>query len=415
MTLSVEQISKLEDCKIRAKKVYENYDEKLNNFLNEQLVELKKQDNSISNFSEDEIKDLKISFQAIQSEKKMWAIMGLALSAYPSGISPIIFGAINILFNSLGFFNSQERFFKQIMEAVERLIDKKLSQERERQSEEYFSRNGTKNVNCGIIPNDIQAMTNEQLSSSLQFQLMIYRDKITDGLIYLRKKRLSSLGKEWGFSDFDVEDAKKKIHDYTIQFFETTVTAGWMLSRHIHGNASPYLGYHIPPYFDAVRKFKNADFTYFPHRAFDYQRNAVGAHFNCGDERGSHLLYPGITQGFTLLTNSLSSGFKELTGQGLNIPATLVVNFESAKRRSFKVKIHHQILGNAKWIVKSGNVTETLAYNEGTEKEIRNSYFVFNENFENSPHGTNESKLITVENEQVTIDCVRSVEEGSKD
>ncbi|KAM9964458.1 hypothetical protein ACTFIW_004222 [Dictyostelium discoideum] len=101
-----------------------------------------------------------------------------------------------------------------------------------------------------------------------------------------------------------------------------------------------------------------------------------------------------------------------LTGQGLNIPATLVVNFESAKRRSFKVKIHHQILGNPKWIVKSGNVTETLAYNEGTEKEIRNSYFVFNENFENSPHGTNESKLITVENEQVTLDCVRSVEEG---
>ncbi|KAM9964434.1 hypothetical protein ACTFIW_004198 [Dictyostelium discoideum] len=276
MTLSVEQISKLEDCKIRAKKV------------------------------EDEIKDLKISFQAIQSEKsakklysefpfpEMWAIMGPALSADPSGISPIIFGAINILFNSLGLFNSQERFFKQIMEAVEKLIDKKLSQERERQciirfqqlqktgddyfqlAEEYFSRNGTKNVNRGIIPNDIQAMTNEQLSSSLQFQLMIYRDKITDGLIYFKEESelINTIGfyiltaaqylclqrdchlygKEWGFSDFDVEDAKKKIHDYTIQFYKTTVTAGWMLSRHIHGNASPYLGYYIPPYFDALKR-----------------------------------------------------------------------------------------------------------------------------------------------------------------
>ncbi|KAM9981850.1 hypothetical protein ACTFIY_004151 [Dictyostelium cf. discoideum] len=467
MTLSVEQISKLEECKTRAKKVYENYDEKFINFLNEQLVELKKQNNLISNFSQDEIKDLKISFQSIQSEKsanelysefpfpEMWQIMGLALSADPSGVSPIIFGAINILFNSLGLFNSQEKFFKQIMEAVEKLIDKKLSAERERQcimkfqqlqktgddyftlAEEYFKRNGKKNVNGGIIPNDIQAMTKEQLNSSLQFQLMIYRDKITDCLIYFKEESelINTIGfyiltaaqylclqrdchlygKEWGFSDFDVEDAKKKIHDYSIEFFEITVKSGWMLSRHMYSEEnSPIFGYYKPPYFDTVRKFKNADFTYYPQRAFDYQRNIGEIHFNCSDERGSHLLYPGLISGFTQATNCLSSGFKGLKAGNYNIGVTLIVKFESVKKRSFKVKIHHKILGNAKWIVESGHVQEVLAYNEGTEKEIRNSYFVYNENFVNPPHGTNESKLITVENEQVTFKCIRSMDGGVK-
>ncbi|EAL65892.1 N-terminal delta endotoxin domain-containing protein [Dictyostelium discoideum AX4] len=467
MTLSVEQISKLEESKIRAKKVYENYDEKLNNFLNEQLVELKKQNNSISNFSENEIKDLKISFQSIQSEKsanelysefpfeEMWAIMGLALSADPSGVAPIIFGAINILFNSLGLFNSQERFFKQIMEAVEKLIDHKLSQERERQciikfqqlqktgddyfvlAEEYFSRNGNKNVSRSIIPNDIQVMTNEQLNSSLQFQLMIYRDKITDGLIYFKEESelINTIGfyiltasqylclqrdchlygKEWGFSDFDVEDAKKKIHDYTIEFFEITVKSGWKLSRHMHSEeTSPIFGYYRPPYFDVVRKFKNADFTYYPHRAFDYQRNVGEIHFNCGDERGSHLLYPGLIVGFSQVTNSLSSGFKGLTAGTLNLQVTLIVKFESIKKRSFKVKIHHHINGNATWVVESGPVSEVLSFNQGTEKEFRNSYFVYNESLQNPPHATNESKLITVENEQVTFKCIRSMNGGTK-
>ncbi|KAN0004222.1 hypothetical protein ACTFIZ_010381 [Dictyostelium cf. discoideum] len=467
MTLSVEQISKLEECKIRAKKVYENYDEKFKNYLNQQLVELKKQNNSFSNFSEDEIKDLKISFQSIQSDEsakelysefpfpEMWAIMGVALSADPSGVSPIIFGAINILFNSLGLFNSQEKFFKQIMEAVEKLIDKKISQERERQciikfqqlqktgdeyfelAEEYFSRNGNKNVNQGIISNDTKAMTNEQLNSSIQFQLMMYRDKITDGLIYFGEESelINTIGfyiltaaqylclqrdchlygKEWGFSDFDVEDAKKKIHEYSIQFFEVTVKSGWLLSRHVHSEeTSPIFGYYKPPYFDTVRKFKNADFTYYPQRAFDYQRKIGEIHYDCGDERGSHLLYPGLISGFSQTTNSLSSGFKGLSALNYNLPVTLIVKFESIKKRSFKIKIHHKIVGNAKWIVQSGNVSEELDYKEGTEKEIRNSYFVYNENLVNPPHGTNESKLITVENEQVTLKCIRSMDGGVK-
>ncbi|KAN0027044.1 hypothetical protein ACTFIU_009724 [Dictyostelium citrinum] len=459
MALSEQQISKLEECKIRAKKVYENYDEKFKEYLNEQLVELKKQNKSVTNFGEDEIKDLKISFQSIQAEKSakelysefpfedMWTILGLSLTADPTGISPIVFGAINFLFQKLGLFNSQEKFFKQIMEAVEKLIDKKLSAERERQciikfqqlqktgddyfvlTEDYFSRNGNKNVNRNIIPNEIQSMSNEKLNSSIQFQLILYRDKITDGLIYFEEESelINTIGfyiltaaqylciqrdchlygKEWGFNDFDIGDAKNRIHDYTIKFYEKIIQAGWMLSRHKHGDNSPYFGYSLPPYFDAARKFKNADFTYYPHRAFDYQRNLGEVHFDCGDERGSHLLYPGLILGFAQQTNSLTSGFKGLTATH-DLPVTLIVKFESIKKRSFKVKIHHTIIGNAKWVVESGPVREELSYKEGTEKEVRNSYFVYNENLVNPPYGTNESKLITVENEQVVFKCVRS-------
>ncbi|KAN0036007.1 hypothetical protein ACTA71_005305 [Dictyostelium dimigraforme] len=465
MTLSGQQISKLEECKIRAKKVYEDYDEKLKEFLNEQLVELKKQNNSISNFSKEEIKDLEISFQSIQAEKSakelyndfpfedIWSILGLALSADPSGISPIIFGAINFIFQKLGLFGSQERFFKQIMEAVEKLIDKKLSEERTRQciirfqqlqktgddyfvlAEEYFSRNGNKNVNRTIIPNEIQSMTNEKLNSSIQFQLILYRDKITDGLIYFEEESelINTIGfyiltaaqylciqrdchlygKEWGFSDFDISDAKKRIHDYTIKFYEKIIKAGWMLSRHNHGDdLSPVFGYSLPPYFDAVRRFKNADFTYYPTRAFDYQRNRGEIHFNCGDESGSHLLYPGLILGFSQQTFSLTAGFKGLNATNYNLPVTLIVKFESIKRRSFKIKIHHTIKGKAKWIVESGSVSEVLDYAEGSEKEVRNSYFVYNEDLINPPYGTNESKVITVENEQVVLKGIRSIDGG---
>ncbi|EGC40458.1 hypothetical protein DICPUDRAFT_146684 [Dictyostelium purpureum] len=59
MSLSNEKITRLQDCRDRSKKVYENYDEKFKLFLNEQLQELKKIDSSITSFDAEETTVLK--------------------------------------------------------------------------------------------------------------------------------------------------------------------------------------------------------------------------------------------------------------------------------------------------------------------------------------------------------------------
>ncbi|EGC36529.1 hypothetical protein DICPUDRAFT_54574 [Dictyostelium purpureum] len=468
MSLSNEQITRLQDCRDRSKKVYENYGEKLKVYLDEQLQELKKIDSSVTTLDAEQMNNLKLAFQEIQAEKiakelyggfpfeDLWTILGFSLSADPTGISGVIFGAFNFLFGKLGLFNSQERFFKQIMEAVEQLIDKKISEEKRRQciikfqqlqktgddyfelAEEYFKRKGNKNAQDSLISNEIKSMPNETLSSSLQVQLILYRDKITDGLIYFGEESelintiglyiltasqylcvqrdCALYGKEWGFSDFDVNDAKSKIHSKSIEFYQMVIKAGWELSRHVHGETvSPIVGYYLPPYFDAVKVFRNTDFTYYPVRATEYRREPPNIIYEVDDTKGSHLIGPNILSGWGLLTNSLTSGFKGVSATNINLPATLIIKFPSAKSRTFKVKFHHRIVYEADWTIKAGEVIENFVFKEGTETEKRNSYFVYNENTNNNPpYGVNITKAITVTTEQVTFTSNRSFGNGGK-
>ncbi|EGC39568.1 hypothetical protein DICPUDRAFT_93552 [Dictyostelium purpureum] len=461
MSLSNQQITRLQDCRDKSKKVYENYDEKLKLFLEEKLQELKKIDSSFTTFDNEQMNNAKIAFQEIQAEKSakelygefpfhdLWKILGIALSADPYGVAPIIFGALNLLFEKLGLFNSQEVFFKQIMEAVEKLIDKKLSDERKRQciirfqqiqktgddyyilAEEYFKRNGNKNVNDSLISNEIKSMPNETLSSSLQVQLILYRDKITDGLIYFEEESelINTIGlyiltasqylciqrdcvlygKEWGFSDFDVNDARSRIHSYTIDFYKTILNAGWKLSRHVHGeNLSPVYGYYRPPYFDAATVFRSADFTYFPVRAFDYTSTPPNI-IEVDDSKGSHLFGLPPSLGWNTFTHSLAGGYQVLSAQNIYLPSIYVIKFPSAKSRTFKIKFHHRIFNEANWTLVAGAVVENFVFKEGTETEKRNPFFVYHENYDHNPsYGVNETKAITVSTQQVMLTSNRS-------
>ncbi|EGC40459.1 hypothetical protein DICPUDRAFT_25123 [Dictyostelium purpureum] len=341
------------------------------------------------------------------------------------------------------------------MEAVEKLIEKKLSEERRRQciirfqqlqktgddyfvlAEEYFKRNGNKNVNDSIISNEIKSMSNETLSSSLQFQLILYRDKITDGLLYFGEESelINTIGlyiltaaqylciqrdcvfygKQWGFSDFDVNDARSRLHSYSIDFIKKVIKGGWMLSRHSYGEeASPYLGYFFPPYFDAAKVFRSADFTYYPVRAFSYRRTPPNITYEVDDSKGSHLIGPNTLNGWTILTPSLTGGFNGISATGFILQNTLIVKFPSAKSRTFKVKFHHRIVHEANWTVKAGNVVENFVFKEGTETEKRNPYFVYNEDYNNPPYGVNVTKAITVSSQEVSFTSNRSNGAGNK-
>ncbi|EGC36512.1 hypothetical protein DICPUDRAFT_47080 [Dictyostelium purpureum] len=468
MSLSNEQITRLQECRDRFKKVNENYDEKFKLYLDEQLQESKKIDSSITAFDAEEMDDLRIAFQEIQAEKgakelyaelpftDLMPILGLAISAYPDLVSaPIIFGAVNFLFEKLGFFGNQERFLKQIMEAVEQLIDKKISDERRRQcnikfqqlqktgdeyffmAEEYFKRNGKKNVDDSLISNEIKSMPNETLLSSLQIQLMIYRNQITDGLVYFEEESelintigfyiltaaqylciqrdCAIYGKEWGFSDFDVNDAKSRLHSKSIEFIQKVIKCGWILSRHYYGELAPSFGYVLPPYFDAARVFKNADPTYYPVRALSYSRNPPNITYEVDGSTGSHLLGPNILRNWTFMSNSLTSGFRAIKAAIKNEPNTLIVKFPSAKSRTFKVKFHHQIVYEADWTIKAGNVVENFVFKEGSETEKRNAYLVYYENFDGpQSYGVNVTKAITVTTQEVTFTSNRSYGTGYK-
>ncbi|EGC40441.1 hypothetical protein DICPUDRAFT_74005 [Dictyostelium purpureum] len=439
MSLSNEQITRLQDCRDRFKKVYENYDEKLKAYLDEQLQELKKIDGSVTAFDKEEMENHKIAFQDIQAEKgakelysevpfeDLMQILGIALSADPTGGGAgIIFGALNFLFEKLGFLNSQERFLKQIMEAVERLIEKKIK---------YFKRNGNKNVNDSLIPNEIKSMPNETLSSSLQIQLMIYRDKITDGLIYFGEESelINTIGlyiltasqylciqrdcvfygKQWGFSDFDVNDARSRLHSYSIDFMKKVIKAGWNLTRHYFDGVE--VGYTQPPYFDTARVFKNADFTYYPVKAFSYSRTPPNITYEIADTKGSHLLGPNALIGWSVLTHSLASGFRGLIAEHIYRPNTLIVKFPSAKSRTFKVKFHHHVYIEADWTIKAGNVVENFVFKEYTETEKRNPYFVYYEDYNSQAvYGVNETKAITVNTQEVSFTSNRSNVNGKR-
>ncbi|KAN0042928.1 hypothetical protein ACTA71_010560 [Dictyostelium dimigraforme] len=463
--LTVDERERLRASKKRAFEVYDNKEEKFKQFVSEHLEEYKKSDNSISSFNDEQLKQLKSEFQEIQENQfakefysefplqDLWTIMGLALSADPTGISPIIFGAINFLFNKFGLFGSQEQMFKKIMEAVEEMIDKKLSEERRRQcilkfqalqasgdnyykaSKEYFQRNGDTNIVS--ISEDITSMTDELLSSTVQTYLIVFIDRLHESIIYFgetsellntigfynvaaslyasAQRDLVLYGKEWGFTDSQISGAKSNIISYNEKFYKMNISAGWKLMRHLVEEIFwPISTFKIPPYYDGVRKANVTNFSMFPIRAIDVQRSYGNHIYEVSGERGSYKIDSGnfLFSGWGNFGEALSTGFTSrfALADSPVFPFILTFQFPSAIERTMKIRFHHNIVGESRWTVSAGLVIKNIVHKQGEERGSIHPYYRNYEDIGSQHHRIKytESELFTIYSKTMTLTCHRA-------
>ncbi|EFA86176.1 hypothetical protein PPL_00738 [Heterostelium album PN500] len=426
---------------------------KLNQFIAKQSEQLKQLFPDFKGFSEEETKTLEDSFKKsydnpeIESIFDDWPLIDMALilgnvfSFIPGG-GP--FGAaFNILFGALGLFSKGQDIMKQIMEAVEKLVNQRIGEFARNQallrfqalqttgdryfrlSQQWYDNNS---VQTTLDPSKKVIFEDDGFNMPLSALEMVYFDYVRDletalvffggdeylaytipfyyltGGLYISLQRdVIFKGKEMGFDPSYIDGTpntkslKVLLHEKIEEMMSISLKGVYPFQE-LKGWGGHF---NFPPYFDTAMGFINGDLVVYPNGVTVLHPNS-NHEIEFPDAKGVYK-FGGFPDQFRYGSvyhpnRSLRSGVWGLSCS-INILGDISISYKlnckTSHSRRFKIRVYHMIKGKASFSLINSNGGQGEQLMEWTTPSTRANLYQY---MAGENEGYNESQVFNVPN-----------------